>query len=193
MTPVTPLIEQPLIRTGKCARTKEKSWNVGHTNIPKFLYGNTYHQTDPKMRSVPKKYKFGSIHFQTVGIVNDMYDVTAANSETGDVLSVTKEDRGVYIMGVILTQYSLNKGLKEFGESGEQAVMKDLSSNKDMDTFFHMDAEILTKEQRVRDNSSIMFLKEKHDWTIKGRACVISTPQCACIKREDAASSTCTT
>ena len=158
MTPVTPLIEQPLIRTGKCARTKEKSWNVGHTNIPKFLYGNTYHQTDPKMRSVPKKFEFGSIYLQTAGIVNDMYAVAAADSETDNVLPMTKEDRNSYIIGVILTQYSLNKGLQEFSERGDEAVVKELSSLKDMNTFFPMDTETLTKEQRVRAISSLMFL-----------------------------------
>ena len=31
-------------------------------------------------------------------------------------------------MGVTLTQYSLDKGLKEFGERGEQAVVKELHS-----------------------------------------------------------------
>ena len=43
-------------------------------------------------------------------------------------------------MGVIMTRYSLNKGLKEFGEWGEEAVVKEFSSLKDMDTFFPMDA-----------------------------------------------------
>ena len=32
-----------------------------------------------------------------------MYAVTAANSETGDVLPMIKEDHDIYSMGVILT------------------------------------------------------------------------------------------
>ena len=59
---------------------------------------------------------------------------------------MTKEDLDTYIIGVILTQYSLNKELKEFDERREEAVVKELSSLKDMDTFPPMDAEILTKE-----------------------------------------------
>ena len=110
---------------------------MGLANIPKYQYGHTHLRTDPKMRSVPKKFEFGSIHLQTAGIVNDMYAVAAANSKTCNVLLMTKEDRGVYIVGVILTQYSLNKGLKEFGERGEEAVVKERSSLKDMDTFPH--------------------------------------------------------
>ena len=38
-----------------------------------------------------------------------------------------------------------------------------------------------------------MFLKKKSDRTIKGRACAISTPQCAYIKTEGATSPTCAT
>ena len=60
---------------------------------------------------------------------------------------MTKEDRNVYIMGVIMTQYSLNKGLKEFGEHGEEAVVKELSSLKDIDSFFPMDTETLTTNE----------------------------------------------
>ena len=62
-----------------------------------------------------------------------------------------------------------------------------------MDTFFPTDADALTKEQRARAISSLVFLKEKRDGTIKGRACAIGTPQCAYIKKEDAASPTCAT
>ena len=106
-----------------------------------------------------------------------MYAIAAANSETGEILPMTEQDRDDYITGIIMTQYSLNKGLKEFGDRGEEAVVKELSSLKDMDTFFPMDAETLTKEQRAKAISSLMFLKEKRDGTIKGRACAISTPQ----------------
>ena len=63
-------------------------------------------------------------------------------------------------MGVILTQYSLSKGLKEFDERDEQAVAKELSSLKDMDTFFPVDAETLTKEQQDRTISSLVFVLE---------------------------------
>ena len=59
--------------------------------------------------------------------------------------------------------------------------------------FFPMDPETLTKEQRVKAISSLVFLKEKRDGTIKGRACAIGTPQRACIRKEDAASPICAT
>ena len=52
---------------------KPKSYVVGHKDVPKYQYGHTNPQTGPKMRPVPKKFEFGSIHLQAAGIVNDMY------------------------------------------------------------------------------------------------------------------------
>ena len=98
-----PLLEQPLIRAGKRTRTKAKSWNVGCANVPKYQIGHTHLQTHPEVRSIPKKFELVSIHLQPVGIVDDMYAVTAANYETGNVLPMSKEDHGAYIMGVTLT------------------------------------------------------------------------------------------
>ena len=84
--PAVPLLEEPVIRTGKGTRTKPKSYVVGHKNVPKYQYGHNHLQTDPKMRSIPKKFEYGSIHLQTAGIVNDMYALAAASSDTGDLL-----------------------------------------------------------------------------------------------------------
>ena len=102
---------------------------MGHINVPKYQYGtNTHLQTNPKMRSVPKKFEIGSINLQTAGIMNDMYAVTSANSETGNVLHITKEEHDTCIIGISLKRYSLNKGLKEFGEHMEEAAVEELSS-----------------------------------------------------------------
>ena len=68
------------------------------------------------MRPLPRKFEYGSIHLQTVGIVNDMYAIAAAKADNGNILPMTEEDRDVYIMGVIMTQYSLNRRLKAFGD-----------------------------------------------------------------------------
>ena len=56
-------------------------------------------------------------------------------------------------------------GLKEFGDGGEKADVKELSSLNDMDTFSSMDAETLTNKQQVKAISSLVFLKEKRDGT----------------------------
>ena len=62
---------------------------------------------------------------------------------------MTKEDHDTYTKCVILTQYILNKGLKEFGKCGEETIVKELSSLQEMDTVIPMNAETLDKEQSV--------------------------------------------
>ena len=141
-----PLLEQPLIRPGKRVKKKPTSYKATHKDTNKYQYGYNYIQTDPKKRPLPKKFEFGSIHLRTARIVNDMYVIAAANADNGDILPITIEDCDVYIMGVIVTQYSYNKGLKAFVDQGEEALVKELISLKDMDTCFPMDAEALTKE-----------------------------------------------
>ena len=74
---------------------------MGRANVPKYHYALIHLQTDLKMRSAPEKFEYGTIHLHSAGIGNDIYAVTAANSETGEVLPMTEEDRGIYIMGVI--------------------------------------------------------------------------------------------
>ena len=51
------------------------------------------------MRPVPKKFEFGSIHLQTAGIVNVMYVIAAATSNTGNLLPMTKEDSKAIMAG----------------------------------------------------------------------------------------------
>ena len=59
-----------------------------------------------------------------------------------------------------------------------------------MDTWTPMEAEKLSREQRMRALSSLLFLKEKRTGDIKGRACINGAPQRAYIPKEDAASPT---
>ena len=92
-----------------------------------------------------------------------------------------------------MTQYSLKKGLSVLGVPAEEAVVKELQQMKDMDAFFPVDPTTLTGEQQKRALASLMFLKEKRDGTVKGRACAVGTSQREYIKKEDAASPTAAT
>jgi hypothetical protein len=55
-----------------------------------------------------------------------------------------------------------------------------------MDTWTAMDPTKLTREERMRALSTLLFLKEKQTGTIKGWACINGAPQCAYIAKEDA-------
>jgi hypothetical protein len=70
-----------------------------------------------------------------------------------------------------MTQYSLKKGLRKFQKVGEAAVSKELKQLHMRDTFAPQDSKNLTAKQKREALESMMFLKEKRDGTIKGRAC----------------------
>ena len=94
------------------------------------------------------------------------------------------------IMGHILAQYSLKLGLKKFGKRAEDSTLKEMTQLHDMDTFFPRDAKTLTREQRVKALSSLLFIKEKRNGIVKSRTCVDGSPQREYIKKEDTASPT---
>ena len=71
--------------------------------------------------------------------------------------------------------------------------MKEMQLMHDMNTFFPRDVTTLTREQRIRALSSLIFLKEKHTGKIKSRTCVNGAPQRAYIPKEDTAAPTAAT
>ena len=74
------------------------------------------------------------------------------------------DDEGamLYILGVVMVQqFILSKGVKEFGDRSEEATMKELTQIHDMDTYCPLYASTLTWEQRKRALSSLLFLLEK--------------------------------
>jgi hypothetical protein len=89
-----------------------------------------------------------------------------------------------------MVQYNLKPGLKKFGIGGLDASLKELTSLHVMDTWTPMEAERLSREQRMRALSSLLFLKEKRTGDVKGRACINGAPQRAYISKEEAASPT---
>jgi hypothetical protein len=70
-----------------------------------------------------------------------------------------------------MTQYSLKKGLRKFKKVGEEAVSKELKQLHMRDTFTPQHSNNLSDSQKQKALESLMFLKEKRDGTIKGRAC----------------------
>jgi hypothetical protein len=75
-------------------------------------------------------------------------------------------------MAYLLTQYNLKPGLRKFGARGEKAALKEMTQLHIMDAWTPMEAEKLSREERIRALSSLLFLKEKRTGDIKGRACI---------------------
>jgi hypothetical protein len=75
------------------------------------------------------------------------------------------------IMHHAMTQYSLKKGLRKFQKVGEEAVSKELKQLHTRERFTPQHSNDLSDSQKQKALESLMFLKEKRDGTIKGRAC----------------------
>jgi hypothetical protein len=80
---------------------------------------------------------------------------------------VPEEDREEYALGIALVHYSMGVGIKMFKERGEAGVTKELTQMNNMDVFCPVARDSLTKEERKKAPSLLMFLKEKRDQSVK--------------------------
>ena len=75
---------------------------------------------------------------------------------------MTDDEVNHHIIGVVKAQYfSLKAGLKKFGVPREEATTKELTQLYDMATFIPMDPTKLSRADRLKALSSLMFLIEK--------------------------------
>jgi hypothetical protein len=89
--------------------------------------------------------------------------------------------------------YSLNKGLKKFGDRGKEAAHKEMKQLHDRVVFEPIRTAKMTALERKRAMESLIFLTEKQDGTIKARTCANGSSQRAYIPREEATSPTAST
>ena len=106
---------------------------------------------------------------------------------------LTNSEDKMKVWGYLMTQYNLKPGLRKFGAKGQHAAIDKLTQIHAMDTWMAMDATKLSREDKMKTLSSLLFLKEKQTGKIKGRACINGAPQQAYIPKEDAASPTVST
>jgi hypothetical protein len=73
--------------------------------------------------------------------------------------------------GTSLTQqYIVQKGLKKFGDKGKEATLKELEQLHDRECFTPIDVNELTPTEKKKAQETLMFLTEKRDGRVKGRA-----------------------
>ncbi len=88
-------------------------------------------------------------------------------------------------------QYSLEAGLKHFGERGETAVSKELKQfNVYDDVFEPLYADKLSKEEKLKTLTSLIVLKEKQDGNVKARSCANGSVQRDHVAKEEAVAPT---
>jgi hypothetical protein len=109
-----------------------------------------------------------------------------ATQESDPEMNSSSEDE-LAMYGYLLTQYNLKAGLREFGEKGISAAEGELTQLYVMDTWQVQDPTKLSRVDKVKALSSLMFLKEKQCGKVKGRACINGAPHRAYIPKEDAA------
>lgn len=91
---------------------------------------------------------------------------------------------------VILSQYSMKKGIKLFGEKGVEAVRVELEQLHERQVMKPVDAKTLTHAEKRGALDYLMFLKEKRTGKIKGRGCADGRKQRLYTAKEDASSPT---
>ena len=128
-------------------------WHETHTRNPTVHYESNFEK---------KKYSDSGVPVSGTAHVN-------VHDDEASLEAMDDEDAMIYVLGVVLVHwFSLNKGLKEFGDRYKEATMKELTQIHDMDTYWPLDASTLTREQRKRALSSLLFLVEKKNGDIKG-------------------------
>ena len=107
---------------------------------------------------------------------------------------MSDEELNYPIIGVVLSQeFSLMAGLKKFGNPDEKYSAKEMTHLRDITTFIPLELNKLIREYRIKDLSSLMFLVDKLDGTIKDRTCAdgIKQRKYDSYNKHDYASPTC--
>jgi len=95
-----------------------------------------------------------------------MHATTSSNLDVDDTVHqvdpefhTTSEDE-MAVWGCLMTQYNLEPGPRKFGTRGETAAISELTQLHVMDTWTVMDLTKLTREDKMKALSSLLFLKE---------------------------------
>ncbi len=108
------------------------------------------------------------------------------------VKPMTELETTKHIIGVVLTQYSLNAGLCKFKTNGKNALKKELTHLHEMDVFIPVPVSTFSDEQKRKALSTVTFIKQKRDNKVKGQVCVDGRKQREDFTKEEAASPTMT-
>jgi hypothetical protein len=96
-------------------------------------------------------------------------------------------------LAMFIQTYSLNKGIKKFGQKGKDAAIKEMKQLHNRTVFEGIKIKDMTPLERKRAMESLLFLVEMHDGKIKARTCANGSTQREYIDREEATSPTAAT
>ena len=87
-------------------------------------------------------------------------------------------------------QYSVQRGLKKFGQRGAEAATKEMDQLHRRNCFTPIDVATMTVDERQKTVNALMFLGEKRDKSVKGRMVYNGKPTREWLSREDSTSPT---
>jgi hypothetical protein len=90
----------------------------------------------------------------------------------------------------VMTQHTMKKGIKIFGDAGVEAVLKELQQLHDRDVLKPKHADALSHQERRGALQYLMFLKQKRSGKIKGRGCADGRKQREYLSKEEVSSPT---
>ena len=91
---------------------------------------------------------------------------------------------------VAFTQYTINRGLKEFGSAGAEAVVVEMQQLHNRQVGTPVRANMLTENEKRKALEYLMFLKKKRCGKIKGRGCADGRKQRVYKTKEETSSPT---
>ena len=165
----------PAYGRGKRVRNKPVSYEP-------VMTGKTYTQGINNLCFKGVRYTLDEVHPEggkmndhKMGVINLNLDTPSQAPDGGwqDDYSLTE-----HLLGVILVQhYNLKKGIELFGDRAEAATTKELQSIHDFGTYEPQDAKLLSREERFRALSALMFIVEKRNGDIKARKVAVGSKQ----------------
>ncbi len=103
---------------------------------------------------------------------------------------IPEDNRLKWVLGAALVHYSTKEGIKKFQDRGKVGVSKELTQVDNMEEFRLVTRYLLTKEERTKAVTSLMFLKEKRDHSVKARMCANGQKQRGDWTKQDTTSPT---
>jgi hypothetical protein len=94
-----------------------------------------------------------------------------SSDDLSNAKPIPEEDREEFALEVALVHYSMNAGIKKFKAKGEAGVTKELTQMHVMNVIRPIEVKSLTYDEKKKALSSLMFLKEKRDSSVKARMC----------------------
>ena len=186
-------LDQQAKRSRKPPEILDPSGGIGSFNKTQSYVNNnanvkTFTKRDAKLaarqivrKEIPqtsKKKKDAMCHLSTQGMKPDMeYDQQEA------IIMAT-------IMIDMVQTYSLKAGMNKWGDKGKQAASAEMKQLHERQCFRPIDVTKLSREEKSKALESLIFLTEKRDGRIKGRACANGSEQRQWMSKDESASPT---